>query len=640
MAARNRNPAALKATFEIHFMKAIRLVTALTLLPLCAFSAALDFGPHFSPGMVLQRDAAITVTGHGPAGGKVNVSLGSEERSVKVESDGSWKVDFPAMGAGGPYSLEATDGKETATIGDVLVGDVWVFSGQSNMQMGLDEAVGGAEAIAAASKDMKIRLLVIPKAGADTPQTDVSAKWKTCTPESLKKFSAVAGFFAVHLHKDPALANVPLGIIDSSFGGTVIEAWTPKGTLPDIPQDQISQSMFGIPQGNLFNRMIAPLSACPIKGVALYQGEGNSGHPTVYSSLLKNLIVQWRKQWNAPELPFLIVQLPAFEGKMEGLDFSWLRDAQALACKESTKAWLAVTYDTTSGSDLHPVEKEEIGRRLSLLAAKEVLGRHVAAHGPAVVNVAVEGDRMTVSFNETLKISKGDKLKGFALAGTDGEYRFAEARLDGNKVVLKAGGISQPKTVRYAWGGLTDANLVNAAGLPAAPFRTDTLAPKSMAFQPLPTMHRIEGGLYQLETGSTGNIASLVVEGKQFLSAEPGGGTSIPVMFGRKNLASTHALGPRRIRFSDSSTSLEIACADDAMEWTIRNDGNDPIEFHVALAPQVQVSARGSSAELTRDHTKLKVEGIDHVAEGGRIVAKIKPHGSGTLRLIVMPASR
>jgi sialate O-acetylesterase len=128
-----------------------------------------------------------------------------------VESDGSWKVDFPAMAAGGPYSLEATDGKETATVGDVLVGDVWIFSGQSNMQMGLDEAVGGAEAIAAASKDPKIRLLVIPKAGADTPQTDVGAKWTTCTPESLKKFSAVAGFFAIHLHKDPAHRGMDAG---------------------------------------------------------------------------------------------------------------------------------------------------------------------------------------------------------------------------------------------------------------------------------------------------------------------------------------------------------------------------------------------------------------------------------------------
>lgn len=602
----------------------------------CAFSAGLDLGSSFSAGMVLQRDAPITVVGHGPAGGEVKVSLGSQKLPAKVGPDGSWKVDFPAMGAGGPYSLDVTDGKETATVGDVLVGDVWIFSGQSNMQMGLDEATGGAAAIATASKDAKIRLLVMPKAGADMPRVDTGAKWRTCTPESLKKFSAVAGFFALHLHRDRSLAQVPLGIVDSSFGGTCVEAWTPKGTLPDMPQDQISQSMFGIPQGNLFNGMIAPLLGFRVRGVAWYQGEGNAGHPGVYSALLKNMIAQWRSRWNAPEMPFFIVQLPAFGGKVGELDFSWLREAQARACKESPKTWLAVTYDTTAGGDLHPVEKEAIGRRLSLLAAKEVYGRNIAAHGPVVSGVSVEGDAVTVSFGEALKISKGDRVSGFSVAGEDGEYRFATAVLDGAKIVLRAEGISQPKTVRYAWSGLTDANLVNAAGLPAVPFRTDTLPAHTLAFQPLPTLYRIEGPAYQLETGSLGNIASLVVGGKQFLSAEPGGGTRIPALFGPRSLPSTRVIGPNRIIFSDSNASLEIAGADGSMEWTIRNDGNDAMEFHIALATEVQVAADGTSAELSRGETKLKIEGIDHVAQGGGIVAKIGPHGSGVIRLSVV----
>lgn len=614
-------------------MKIIRLATALTLFPVCSSSAALEFGSAFSPGMVLQRDAGIAITGKGTAGGKVEVSLGSQKRSAKVEQDGSWKVDFPAMKAGGPFSLEASDGEETASVGDVLLGDVWVFSGQSNMQMGLDEMLGGAEAVATASKDAKLRLLVIPKAGADTPQDNVEAKWQKATPDSLRKFSAVAASFAIHLHKDPALAEVPLGIVDTSFGGTAIEAWTPKGTLPDIPQDQISQSMFNIPPGNLFNKMIAPLTVFRVKGVAWYQGEANAGRPAAYTALLKNLMVQWRKQWNLPELPFFVVQLPAFDGKWDGLDFSWQREAQARACEESAHAWSVVTYDTTKGDDLHPVEKEEIGRRISLLAAKEVYGRNVVAHGPRMNGVTVKGDEVSVSFDSPLKVGEGNRLAGFALAGEDGEYRFADAVLDGTRVILRANGMPRPKTVRYAWGGLTDANLVNDARLPAAPFRTDTQEPRTLAFQPLPAVYRIDNKLYQLETGSTGNVASLIVGGKQFLSAEPGGGTSIPVFLGRKNLAKMKAVGPNRMCFSDNNAAMEIACTDDSVTLIVRNDANDPIDFHIALAPQVQLKADGTTAELSRENTRLSITGIDRAEDGGKIIVELPPKQSREIRI-------
>ncbi|RYD46002.1 MAG: hypothetical protein EOP85_08275, partial [Verrucomicrobiaceae bacterium] len=435
------------------------------------------------------------------------------------------------------------------------------------------------------------------------------------------------------LHRNPALSGVPLGIIDSSFGGTAIEGWTPKGTLPDIPEDQISQSMFNIPPGNLFNKMIAPLTAYRIKGAAWYQGEANAGKPAVYTPLLKNMMEQWRKQWNQPELPFFVVQLPAFEGKWDGLDFGWQREAQERACKESSQAWSVVTYDTTKGDDLHPLEKEEIGRRVSLLAAREVYGLDVVAHGPVMKGTSVQGDTMTVTFDGPVKLSKGDKVLGFSLAGEDGEYRFAEGRLDGARVLLRAEGIPQPKTVRFAWGGQPDANVINAAGLPAAAFRTDKGEPKTLAFQPLPAAYRIDNKLYQLETGSTGNIASLIVDGKQFLSAEPGGGTGIPTFGGRRNLSKMKSMGPGRVMFSDNNASMEVACGDDSLVLDVRNDGNEGVDFQIAMGPQVEVKAEAGSATASRGETRLSFTGIDRADDDGRIIVRLEPQKSREIRI-------
>ncbi len=279
------------------------LVSLLSTFPLYSSAAPLGISPLFSPGMVMQRDVPILITGNGPENGKVKVILGKKDSTATITADGTWKAELPAMPAGGPYTLEVSAGTTTVKVDDLLIGDVWICSGQSNMQLGLDEAQGGADAIARASADQNFRILVMPKAGADTPRSDPEAKWKRATPESMKKFSAVAAFFALHLRDEPSLAKVPLGIIDTSFGGTAIEAWTPEETLPDIPEKQISPSMFNIPPGNLFNKMIAPLTATGIKGVLWYQGEANAGRPGVYDKLLGNLATQWRKAWNQPGLP-------------------------------------------------------------------------------------------------------------------------------------------------------------------------------------------------------------------------------------------------------------------------------------------------------------------------------------------------
>ena len=196
-------------------------------LPFATLAANLQFAPAFTSRMVLQHGAPIVLTGHGSAGGSVKVSLGSQERTAKIGADGQWTASLESMSPGGPHILKLSDGNKEVTLEDVLIGDVWLFSGQSNMQMGLGEVIGGDEALAAVQSDAPVRLLMMPKAGAKTPQENPGAEWSHCSPTTLRKFSAVAWFFAQHLRQDPALANVPLGLIDSSFGGTSVEAWTP-----------------------------------------------------------------------------------------------------------------------------------------------------------------------------------------------------------------------------------------------------------------------------------------------------------------------------------------------------------------------------------------------------------------------------
>ncbi|MCP5544596.1 MAG: hypothetical protein H7A49_11900 [Akkermansiaceae bacterium] len=593
-------------------------------------AAELKFDSAFTSHMVLQRNAPIVLHGDAPERSEVTVILGATKLPAKADAKGRWKVVFDPLPAGGPFLLTARHGDMEVQLEDVLIGDVWLFSGQSNMQMGLDEAIGGPVEIAAATAEMPVRLLRMPKAAAETAEDDIGATWQPCSPDTVRKFSAVGWFFAKHLHEDPSLAKVPLGLIDSSFGGTAIEAWTPEGKLPDIPKEKISGSMFGISPGHLFNRMIAPLRVYPIQGAVWYQGEANAGAPGVYASLLGNMIDQWRETWQRPGLPFFVVQLPAFEGTMGGLDFSWLREAEAKACAETDRAWLAVTHDTTDGFDLHPKEKEEVGRRVSLLARKNVYGRDIVAEGPRMVTTAVKGDRLIVTMDQEPVAASGKRIRGFEIAGENGDFRNADAVIRGRDVELRADGVPNPATVRYAWGAMPDADLTNRADLPAAPFRTDTRDPETPGFQPLPIFHRIETPRYSLETGRGGKVASLIAGGTEFLSREPGGGTWVPGGFGPRNLGFTKTVGPRRIALTDGGAELELACRNESMAWSFTNRGGDPIELHVALSPEVEVAADGFSATLTRNGVRIEVGGITRV-EDHRLVVSAPGHGVSRL---------
>lgn len=604
-------------------------------------SAAVEFDPAFTPHMVLQRDAPLTLGGKGSPGSEITVSLDTVSKSTGVAADGSWSIEFPSAAAGGPHVLKAMDASGETMIDDVLFGDVWLCSGQSNMQMGVHEVIGGEKSMATAATHRDIRILTMPRKGAETPQKQLDAKWQTCSADTMRNFSAVAWFFAFHLKADPALADVPLGIVNSSFGGTAIEAWMPADSLSDIPKEQISGSMFGLPAGSLYNGMIAPLTGLRMKGAVWYQGEANAGRPGIYAKLLESLMGQWRASFHQLELPFIIVQLPSFAGTMGDHDFSWLREAQEAACAKTKNAWLAQTYDTTGGHDLHPVEKEEVGRRVALLARRGVYQSELVASGPAFKDAVIQDGRLRVTLDDRDGLTTRDQNPpaGFAIAGADGEYRYAKATLDGASVILENAVIPSPVTVRHAWGAMPSGNLINRNGLPVAPFRTDTFAPGRILLHALPVAHRIETPDYQLTTGDNGQIASFIVRGKQFLSNEPNGGTRIPDGFGPRNFPATEVLGPRRLKTSDPTGSLEIACADDSMEWILRNDRDNPLEFHIAISPRAKIEFANGTAMVSRDGVKLETAGLDHATDGDapELVAKILPRSTVTVRLRILP---
>lgn len=619
----------------------VRAVLLWFALAVC-LTAAVAFDPLFSPGMVIQRDVPLRLTGTGPAGGEVVVSINEAiSQTVEVGADGGWKVEFAPMPAGGPHIFKASDANSSAVVDDVLTGDVWLCSGQSNMQMMIREVDGGPAALAAAGEFPEIRIFTVPRSGANEPKLVLNAKWLHRTVDEAGDFSAVAWFFANHLKSEPSLAGVSLGIINSSFGGTAIEAWMPVESLANVPREQISGSMFGIPSGALYNGMIAPLTRLPIKGVVWYQGESNAGKPQAYAGLLESLMHRWRTAWMEPELPFFIVQLPSFDGRIGGYDFSWLREAQAAACARSPEAWLAVAFDTTDGRDLHPKEKEEIGRRLALLARRNVYESKVIASGPEVQQVKVGSETIRVEFQGSDGLATRDSQPpaGFDIAGEDGEYFHADPKLDGSTMELKCPEVAAPQTVRYAWSDMPAGNLVNRSGLPVAPFRTDTMDPQKASFQTLPVIHRVQTPLYQLTTGDNGQITSLVVRGKQFLSNEPNGGTCIPDIFGARNLPQFKDLGPRRLRMFDGTGALEIVAHEESLEWMIRNDREREIEFQIILSPLAKVDFDNGIATISRDEVTVRIHGINEVKPERfpQLVVKVSAHSSAEVKIDLAP---
>ena len=487
-----------------------------------------DVKPHvlFADGAVLQRGMPVPVWGTADDGEKVTVKFQGQEVSTTAK-DGKWSVKLAELKASGEPSTLTIEGKNRVDVVDVLVGEVWVCSGQSNMEWTLGRAAE-AEAATAKATDPLLRLYTVPKAVSDEPLDTIKRNespgqraWLAADPESAAKFSAVGYFFGRDLRK---ALGVPVGLIHSSWGGTTAESWTSKPTLEADPAlkgllEDYRMALERYPQAiekfradqaahtkraakakaegkptptpprapvgrnsphatGLYNAMIAPLQPYAIRGAIWYQGEGNASRAYQYRTLLPAMIKDWRAAWGQGDFPFLLVQLAPYQKIVDQPgESAWaeLRDAQWLATKVLPKVGMAVITDVGDENDVHPRRKEPVGERLALAARSIAYGEPIVGSGPEYSGMEVQGDRVILRFKNVgggLEAKDGP-LKGFAVAGEDRKFVNAEAKVDGETVVVHADQVPHPVAVRYGWANYPVVNLWNKDGLPATPFRTD-----------------------------------------------------------------------------------------------------------------------------------------------------------------------
>ncbi|MBL8819244.1 MAG: sialate O-acetylesterase [Planctomyces sp.] len=486
----------------------------------------LELPAMFSESMVLQREQPVKIWGWADAQSTVVVEMNGQTSKTQVGDDGRWSVTLSPMMAGGPYELKVTSGVESIAIRDVLIGEVWLCSGQSNMAMTVTGVENSAEEIGTAELP-QIRMFFVKSPHATEPQLRCEGSWSVCTPSSVPTFSATAFFFGRRLHQE---LNVPIGLINSSVGGTSIESWTslegqknvhelqPRleawqqedaAYSPDAAKREYERQVIAWEQhrieaegrgekprrrpqvavqphnnrnypSNLFNGKIAPLAGYTLRGVIWYQGENAAyrGFSHLYQHQLRTLIRDWRTHWADDSLPFAWVQLPEFRAPQQepSETTGWVQVQEGMKkCLTIPHTGMAVTIGLGAADDIHPRNKQEVGYRLAQWALSDVYGKTLVAMGPVYQSCERNGNQMVLTFDfagEGLQ-SSTPELEGFAIAGPDRVFHWAKARLDGSKVTVWHDDVPDPQSVRYAWASNPKHSLRNSAGLPASPFRTD-----------------------------------------------------------------------------------------------------------------------------------------------------------------------
>jgi sialate O-acetylesterase len=419
----------------------------------------------FSDNMVLQQGMQVPIWGRADDGEMVEVSFQGQTAAATAR-DGKWMVHLNALKLGGPFEMTVS-GKNTIVIRNVLVGEVWVCGGQSNIAMQVSKAEN-SEADIAASDNPMIRLFKVEPQTADAPMDDVVGKWKICSPETVSDFSATGYFFGRELQKARSGA---VGLISSCAGGTKVRCWIPR-----VEQGQTAgrPPRAKRPHGYYYG-MIAPLQPYAIRGVIWYQGEANSHgleDALQYHQVFSDMIRCWRKEWGQGDFPFLFVQMPGFAAR--GRDWRAMRESQAKTLA-LPKTGMAVTIDVGTKTSIHPRKKQAVGTRLALVARAVGYGENIEFSGPVYRSMEKRGDKIVLRFDHVdggLE-ARGGELKGFVIAGEDAVFVNAVARIDGDAIVVSSPHVAAPQYVRYAWANWPDVSLYNKEGLPAPPFRTD-----------------------------------------------------------------------------------------------------------------------------------------------------------------------
>ena len=497
----------------------------------------------FTDGMVLQQGMECPIWGTADPEEKIQVRLKIEKQTTTTryvlggiaDKDGKWKVilEIPPKFAGGPYTL-TIQGKNTITLKDVYVGEVWICSGQSNMEWPLRLTHKAEEAIKNA-KNSKIRLFSVPQNTSDKPLDSLQGdpKWQECNPETVKNFTAVGYFFGRDLQK---ALDVPIGLIHTSWGGTIAEAWTTRAALENNSELKVLIDQYEKNKPNahaeyqralkayeanlakheeavakakeegkepppaprrpfdpdknrnrpcvLYNAMIHPLQPFAIKGAIWYQGESNAGRAYQYRTLFPTMIESWRGTWKQGDFPFLFVQLaPFMKIETEPQESAWaeLREAQLLTSLHCKNTGMAVITDVGDPKDIHPTKKEPVGARLTVAALGIAYGKDIEYSGPLYEKMTVKDGKAVLHFKHVGKglEAKDGPLQGFTLAGADRKFYNAKAEIQGDTVLVWCDQVPEPAAVRYGWANCPVVNLWNKDGLPASPFRTDDFPGKT-----------------------------------------------------------------------------------------------------------------------------------------------------------------
>jgi sialate O-acetylesterase len=525
------------------------------------------FGSH----MVLQQGKPLPIWGWAQPQEKVKVQIAGITQETQANEKGEWKVVLPAMPAGGPFAM-VVSGSDAITFEDVMIGEVWLCSGQSNMEMGIGQAANGAAEIAAANHP-GLRLLVVPKRLAPQPEADMEGTWKVCTPQSAAEgpwngFSACGYYFGRTLNQQ---LGVTVGLIDASWGGTCIDTWTPPvgfaavpalrdenervqladpysplhqqrageacqtieqwlgaakaavaaekpvPSLPGFPEELLSPHNEQNPTA-LFNGMIFPVCPFAMRGAIWYQGEANMGQGMLYTEKMKALVGGWRQLWQEGDFPFYFVQIAPYNYGDNPATEAELWEAQAAAPTAIPNTGMTVVNDIGNLNDIHPTNKQEVGRRLSLWALAHTYGRsNVVCSGPVFKSMTVEGDKIRLAFDQVaggLSSRDGKPLSWFEMIDSDeGGFVPADAQVDGATIVLSSPQIKHPAAMRFAWSMLAEPNLMNSAGLPAGAFRDGTIPQRDQLALGLPAAENYQV-VYDLDLGALGHTIKYQVDNR------------------------------------------------------------------------------------------------------------------------------